>query len=314
MASLWEPVSGVFWSSAPLIPSMEWLTNLGNSSFFTSVFGALTGAFAGAWAAQRIAERGKLREEMQKELRNINAGIALALSTVNLVLALKKQHLRDLKKSYDDDCARHKMYVQNKHTGQNAEAFELSLNLLNFQELSPPIATLQEIIMGRLSTAGRALATVTSLTDAFGSLNYSIAKRNELIERMKEGQLPEGAKAEHFYLGIPYAAGKTNNEYGSYINAMSEYLDDTIFFSLELCEDLQIHGRHIAEKYRKKFGGELLDVTTINLEQARKEDLLPMNEAYERWRSSFESPKKETLRRWQWFKKAVRYLATLVAK
>lgn len=314
MAGLWEPVNGVFWSSAPLLPSMEWLGNLGNTSFFTTVFGALAGAFAGAWAAQRIASRVKLREELQKELRNTNAGITLALTTANLVLALKKQHVRDLKKSYNADCDRHKEHMQKGATWEERGLFELSLNLLNYQVLTPPLGTLQEIVMGRLSTSGRALASVTSLADAFGNLNYVIAMRNELIERMKEGKLPDGAKGEHFYLGIPYAQGKTSGEYGTYVEGMASYTDDAIFFSLELCEDLLIHGKHIAEKHKKKFGGEAPEVASIDLEQARKEDLLPMNEGYEGWRSSFQSPKKETLYWWQWSKKAARYVASLRAK
>jgi hypothetical protein len=314
MADLWEPVSGVFWSTAPLLPSLEWIGNLGNSSFFTTVFGALAGAFAGAWAAQRIAGRSKLREELQKELRNINAGITLALTTANLALALKKQHVRDLKKAYDADCERHKLHVQRVASGQVTEAFKLSINLLDFQELTPPVATLQEIVMGRLSTAGRALASVTALSAAFGNLNYAIARRNDLLVRMKEGRLPDGARGEHFYLGIPYAEGKTNDEYGSYVKGMADYTDDAIFFSLELCEDLQIHGKHIAEKHKKKFGGEAPEVASIDLKKAQEEDLLTMNETYEKWRSSFKSPQKETLGRWQWSKKAARYVASLRAK
>lgn len=293
MADLWEPVSGVFWGSAPLLPNMEWLANLGNSSFFTTVFGALAGAFAGAWAAQRIAERGKLREELQRELRNINAGITLAFTTANLVLSLKKQHVKELKKSYDSDCERHKAFVQDFALGHVTGAFEIAPNLLSFQELSPPIATLQEIVLGRLSTAGRAIADVSAIADAFGGLNFSITKRNELIERIKEEKLPEGARAEHFYLGISYAAGKTNDEYGSFVGAMASYTDDAIYFSIKLCEDLRVHGEMLAQRYKKKFGGELPHVTRIDLSKAQEEGLLPKEEQYESWLSGFQSSEKE---------------------
>jgi hypothetical protein len=304
----------VYWSTAPLLPSLEWVGNLGSSTFFTTVFGALAGAFAGAWAAQRIAERNKLREELQKELRNINAGITLALTTSNLATAIKKQHIRDMKKTYDADRERLEVHMKKGDNWQDRGPFQLSLNLLAFQELNPPIGTLQEIVMGRLSTAGRALASVTSLSDAFGNLNYAISKRNELIERMKEGKLPEGAEAGHFYLGRPYAEGKTNNEYGSYVDSMVAYTDDAIFFSLTLCEDLQTHGKHIAKKHKKMFGGEAPRVSTIDVEQARKEDLIPNDDDYASWLSGFQSSEREAIHWWQGPKKAARYVASLRAK
>jgi gas vesicle protein len=288
---------------------MEWLTTLGDSSFFTTVFGALAGAFAGAWAAQRIAERSKLREELKKEISNINAAIMLAYTTSNQAMVLKKQHVRELKKSYDADCVRHKVHVQKAASGQAVGAFELVGNFLNFQVLSPPITHLEDIVMGRLSTAGRTLVSMSALSDAIGNLNYAISKRNDLMERMQHGDLPEGAGIEHFYLGIPYAEGRRNQEYGSYINAMALYTDDAIFFGFKLCEDLQAHGARLSRKHKKKFGGEAPRIVEIDLTQAEDEGLLPKDDNYVSWLSGFRPAEEVTLRWWQWFKKASQYIA-----
>ncbi|MGH8730204.1 MAG: hypothetical protein ACREVF_00660 [Burkholderiales bacterium] len=81
--------------------SWEATKNFANSAFITALLGSLAGAFAGAAAAQRIAERSKHREELLREIRNTNAAIALAFGVCNTLLALKKQHVKSLKESYD---------------------------------------------------------------------------------------------------------------------------------------------------------------------------------------------------------------------
>lgn len=137
-------------------------------------------------------------------------------------------------------------------------------NLQSLHEISPPVDTLQEIVLGRLSATGRALAATTALADAIRNLNNAIEKRNNLIERIKDERLPEGAKVHHFYFGMPYAEGKSNEEYGSYVKALALYTDDTIFFSIKLYEDLREHGLGIAKKYKIKFGGEAPGISHIN--------------------------------------------------
>jgi len=298
MAGLWEPVNGVYWSAAPLLPNLEWIGNLGGSSFFTTVFGALAGAFAGAWAAQRIAERSKLREEWQREIRSVNAGVVLTSATCNLAYALKKQHIKALKESYDAECKsmhEHKLAVA---AGVPLGPFEFAPKLDSLHEISPPLDYLQDIV-GRLSNSGRALAAVTAVADAIRNLNNALNKRNELLERMKDEKLPAGAEVHHFYFGIPYAVGRGNNEYGGYVQALASYTDDALFFSIKLHDDLYQHGKGIAEKYRKKFGGDVPCVSYIDWQKADSEGLLPKDEEYSDWLSGYEVLPKKELQWWQ---------------
>jgi ketosteroid isomerase-like protein len=294
MADLWKPVSGVFWSTAPLLPSLESIGQLANSPFFMTVFGALAGAFAGAWAAQRIAGRSKLREEWQKEIRNTNTGIVLTSTTCNLAYALKKQHIKTMKESYDADCKEKDAYIERLATGVPQSPLSVAPNLLSLHEITPPVNTLQEIVLGRLSTTGRALAATTAVADAIRNLNNVIEKRNNLIERIKDERLPEGAQVHHFYFGMPYAEGKSNDEYGSYVKALALYTDDAIFFSIKLYDDLREHGLGIAKKYKKKFGGEVPGISYINWTKADQEGLLPEDDEYESWLSGYgASPQKK---------------------
>lgn len=299
MAGQWEPVSGVFWSTAPLLPSLDWIWNLGNSSFFTTVFGALTGAFFGAWAAQRIAARAKLSDELRNELRSTNAGIMLAITSANLAFALKKQHVKALKESYDSDCKAFEVYRENQQLGKAQPPFTLAPRLDRLDVISPPITALQDIVMGKISTTGRAIISVTALSDAIGNLNGALTARNELLARIKEDRLPTGARIEHFYFGLHYAEGKTNQEFGGYVQALSLYTDDVIFYSVKLCDDLREHGLHVAEKHKKKLGGKLPEVSNFDWRKAEGQDLLPKDEAYESWLSGYQPPSNKKRNWWQ---------------
>jgi len=301
-SGLWADFTAVL---APLAPYWADIKDFANSGFTA----ALAGAFAGAWAAQRIAERNKLREEWQKEIRNTNTGIVLASATCNLAYALKKQHITAMKESYDADCKEKDAYVLRVASGVPQAPLSVAPNLLSLHEISPPVDTLQEIVLGRLSTTGRALAATTAVADAIRNLNNAIEKRNELIERIKDEKLPEGARLHHFYFGMPYAEGKANQEYGGYVTALALYTDDAIFFSIKLCDDLREHGLVIAKKYKKKFGGKAPGISNIDWKKGEEEGLLPKDEGYENWLDGFKPLEKPALRWWQLFKKVARYIA-----
>ncbi|MEE9944936.1 hypothetical protein [Pseudomonas sp. 43(2021)] len=305
---LWEPIDGVFTASASWLPAMdfwdkfEWFPFImtAAAAFIT----ALVGAWLGAWAAQRIASRNKLRDELQKELRSTNAGIMLAHTVVNLAYALKKQHIKRLKESYENDCKAFEQYKQEVAAGKEGISFEMAPNLDRLEEITTPITHLQDIVMGKISTTGRAIASVAAMSDAIQNLNDTLRGRNGLIEKIKDDKLPAGAKIEDFYFGLPYAKGKVNLEYRCYVQALSLYTDDTIFFSIKLCDDLREHGLHVVKKFSKEFRGEAPGVSNFDWSKAEQEGLLPKDEDYESWLSGFQpSPEKEPLSRWQLLKK-----------
>ncbi|WP_448144986.1 hypothetical protein [Pseudomonas silesiensis] len=84
---------------------------------------------------------------------------------------------------------------------------------------------------------------------------------------------------------------------------MVTFTDDAIFFGLKFCEDLQAYGALIAEKHKKKFGGEAPRIASVDLTQAHQEDLLPKEENYERWLRGFQATPENRRRWWQKVKK-----------
>ncbi|TEF29283.1 hypothetical protein IPC1486_06190 [Pseudomonas aeruginosa] len=194
MADLWEPVSGVYWSTAPLLPSVGWSVDYG--ALFSTIIGALAGAGIGALAAGYISEKQKTREQLTKEIRDTNAAIVLALGVMNCGIALKRQYVKSLKEDYDEQRKKSREIIARMASGEPQTEIP-TINLLELHEIAPPVANLQEIVLSRLSTAGKSLASVTALTDAVINLNTALKRRNELITRFKNKDFPPGARKEH---------------------------------------------------------------------------------------------------------------------
>lgn len=310
MTSPLEPVNAaITWAWSALSPWMTWdsVKAFSNSAFTTSLIGALSGAFAGAAAAQRVAERSKLRDELTKEIRNTNAAITLAFSAVNGVLAIKKQHVRELKATYDAECARHADYVAKRSVGliQGNAPYELNADFRSMPLMSPPVETVQEIVFGRLSASGRPLSAVAALAEAIKSLNTAITKRNELIDLFKHHRFPPGADLPALYLGIPYAEGQRNQEYGDTVTAIALHTDDAIFFGHLLCRDLREHGLKVVERNKATLKGLPLRVTDVDFKLAREGNLLPAESNYPTWFTAFQpAPELEPKRWWRPFTKA----------
>jgi hypothetical protein len=112
------------WLSADLA-APSYTKNFLNSNFVTALIGSGAGAGVGAWVAQRIVARGKERDELLAEIRNTNAATVVALGICNTFLAIKKQHVKRLKETFDkqktDYLARvHKYRIGQLHPGDTA--------------------------------------------------------------------------------------------------------------------------------------------------------------------------------------------------
>jgi hypothetical protein len=285
---------------AGLSPLLGNAKDFANSAFTTSLVGALAGAFAGAVAAQRIAEKGKFREGLVKEFHHTNAALALATAVASVALALKKQHVKDLKSSYDEDQRRVQAHKEKIILGDIAADTPLSLepNLLFLDEISPPVAILQDVVLSRLLIVGRAIPSVTALVDAVANLNVALSRRNELLVTFKNKQFPEGASFEHMYLGLRYEGRHTNQEYEGTIKSISLYTDDVIFFCVTLCEDLRNHGEALNKRYKSRLRSDPPRLTTVDFEQPRQDGWIPKDEDYEKWLSGFSTVPEEESRRW----------------
>lgn len=255
--------------------------------FFSSVFiVSAVGAFGGAYGAQVIAERTKYREQLMKEIRDTNAAIGIAFNICNSLLSIKRQHIKDLKRLFDESLAAFRQHMQARQAGSVAPdaVIEIAFDL---QTLSlPPLGVdmLQGHVLGRLSVTGRPINLTITLNQTVHDLSKSLEKRNDLIEGYKAGK-PELNPA--LYFGLPQQ-GKTNADYPTTVAAIHSQTDDAIFFSLLLCKDLEKHGKEVAKAFAKRFGKGAPRISELDFQKAIDLELMPSDENYADWLSSFQ--------------------------
>jgi hypothetical protein len=259
-----------------------------NSNFAIALIAAAAGAFFGAWGAQRIAERSKRREELLRELRNTNVAIVLATTTCNAAVAVKKQQVRPWYEKFKQDKEAFRTFVEQRKTGQvqGDAQYYFQADLTLFGPPETPIATLKQLVFYEISAYGRALGLVSALDQSILRLRRAISKRNELIQQFKDRG---GSRASDFparYFGMPIS-GFTDREYSDVADAIRSYLDDIVFFSSRLCEDLVLHGNEVRERFVKPGAKDVPNVTNVDFSQARADGLIPTDAQYQDWLNGF---------------------------
>lgn len=266
-----------------------------NSNFFTSIAGACAGAFAGAIAAQRIVTRGKEREEVLTEIRNTNAATVVALSICNTFLAIKKQHIKRLKETFDkekaaylDRAEKYRMGQLEKDTVPSLFFFDLQVLMLPPFEL--PLDTLRHQIFEKLSLDDRRpLMLLTSLSETVHGLNTSVNNRNRLIASYQAAGLSSDELLP-LYFGLPQGGNTRviNQQYPALIDAIHRQTNDGIFYSKLLCDDLFVHNTRLAERFRKRFrNGAPGTIDKPDFTTPAGEGLMPDDADYADWFALF---------------------------
>lgn len=254
-----------------------------NSTFLTSLVGAGAGAWAGAYAAQKIAMRSKARDELLNEIRSSNSGVRLAGMICNACLTLKKQHVKALKETYEKTKAELNQPRNNPVTPQ--KIFKFTADFQTIPSISIPNETfeaLQKIVFEKLNASTRATILVPTLLQAINHFNSAIADRNALIEEIRTSRPHDDQQLAEFYFGLRDAQGNTDNRYGSVIDALSSYIDDSLFFSKTIADDLGSHGRLVKEQLKRRFPNEMIEATTFGIAESYRE-FLPSPSNYPGW-------------------------------
>ncbi len=234
----------------------EFTKHFCNSVFFTAIAGSFAGALGGAWSAQRIVARGKEREELIAEIRNTSAATIVSFAICNSFVAIKQQHVKPLKESFDQQKSDFLAHAAKRRSGQipRDTIFPFTADLRSL--FLPPFAidTLRQLVFEKLSLdERRPLMLVTTLGETVHGLNTSIANRNELIASYKATNFAPN-ELLFLYFGLPHSGSRiTNEEYPSLIDAIYRQTDDGIFFSKLLCGDLVEHNRRLVERFKQRF-------------------------------------------------------------
>lgn len=282
MADLWEPVSGVFWGVAPLLPSLAWLDKLSDSSFFITVFGASVGAGFGAWAASRIAKKSKLIDVVTEEVRANNLAMILAQQTFNLSLSLKVKAVKPMTEAYNEEVRA----FQEKNSSSSSSRTSKGRNLEKIGQINPPIEVLRTIALERLTLSGPATRAVLAIVESAHCLSRALTTRNELTDIFLHQQFPPGQDFEHMYFGVS-KDGACHAGYKQSMDSMTKSTDDMLFFSMTLCQLLDDHGVQLRKECKKLVRGKV-SINRFRLLDTIPDGVIPDKKAYAAWFAGYE--------------------------
>ena len=253
-----------------------------SSNIFLVSISTLVAAFAGAYGAQYIAEKNRKKESLLSEVRNINSTIMIASTIGNTCLSVKKQIVKPLKETYDKQLKGLLIY-EKKNNEKKIQDPGIRANLAFISHQSLPTELLEKQVFGNTSVNARALSLTIALIEAVQLLNSSINYRNELIKDFKN--LPDVTPrlVNQWYFGRPNENGNIDNSYKNSVQNIYSYLDDCIFFSMELCSDLIRYGNIL----KTAISDSDIVINTVDYEYADKLELLPDEKRYDSWLSMF---------------------------
>ena len=150
-----------------------------------------------------------------------------------------------------------------KISNSQPSKFYLDADFDTIEPISAETDALRTQIFERLSVGGRLIGLLTALIGTVQRLNDSLENRNALIAEIQaQRPLPEEVLIE-VYFGLQQSwRGTTDKRYADYIDNIYHQLDDCIFFSRKLTEDLVEHGLRLKKKWEGQFRGPCPNVTS----------------------------------------------------
>ncbi len=259
-----------------------------NSQFISSLIGALVGAFAGAAAAHRSAQESKERERLDDQIRAINVVITAAAIVCNTLGSLKKQKISAIYKNFHDQRIEFERLISNASPPPDTVTFD-------FQRIEIPFIPTDVISKHSyetLSLSGVQLGLVTAILNAQEALNSSIKIRQNIIDRFRASSSETDLSKAFTYFGVR-SGTVLDREYLSSIECINQYINDSIFYSSQLCEELMKHGNRIRNNYTETHKSKIMKVAHVDFSEAQKIGLIPDEAYYENWLSGFVDAPKE---------------------
>jgi hypothetical protein len=212
--------------------------------------GPLAGALAGALTAQAIAKRNAKIQRQLDELRATNAAVSATRAIVASIAALKQQHVRPMKETYEEQ-------VEARDAAQSSgHPFHFSADL----ETLPPVRTalpmLEKLLYERVSAPAGALGLFAVVSQAIGGINDAIESRNAIINSLRsQTPLPASEFAE-IYFGLVNEAGHADLRFPQLIQGLAHNVDCAILYGCVLARELSKHAHSISRKSKELPAGE----------------------------------------------------------
>ena len=163
------------------------------------------------------------------------------------------------------------------------DKFEFEADLSSIPRHSMPSNLLEKQIFEHISLNGRTLSLTINLIESMERLNIAIDHRNKLIITFTSNPNITTEITVQWYFGRPDIKGNVDKNYSDSVDAIYSYVDDCIFYSMHLCEDLMNHGQNL----KKAMNDKKIVINEAKYDAAEQIGLLPDKKKYEDWSSMF---------------------------
>jgi hypothetical protein len=263
--------------SAALFIGQIWTSTPGPvQTIITAAFGTLVGAW--------LTSRSQAKRRIVDELKAIHAAYALCFTITNKALSIKRQHIRPMKQKYDEVVSIYDAYAETR-----IGHLEIDLDLRTLSQPRFASDTLERIVFEKCSLGHRGLAAVVSVKDATDDLNLSIDYRNKLISDFQAKTPATHMDKIAFYVGA-YLNESVDQRLGHNIDALFHQVDDCIFFSMLLANELLAREKKLYARNWWKYRLNVPRQFPADWSLARKEDLVPDKSQYADWLRGFATP------------------------
>lgn len=263
------------------------LSTLVTSNIVVALIASAAGAFAGALGAQRIIARNQEYASFLSLLRKSNSAIILSYSAANTLMMLKRQHIQPLCEKYKSDRENCLEALQKSKSQPANEPYYIEADLKTYTLPKLPLRALTQMVYSEIAPKGKAISALAMLEQSVVGFAQVTSKREEIIARFQTNEIPANQFHCH-YFGIKDWTGHVYGEYRDLMNAIGSYLDDMIFFSGLLTEELQNYAELVEKKLvelnkRRKAP----TVNTADFSSSLSSGLMPGKENYADWLAGF---------------------------
>lgn len=266
-------------------------------SEFLSFISASIGAVIGVLAAQWFAERNLRKTQLLKAISQANALIALATIVVNNASTTKKQVVTPLSEKYfNSKIAVEKLNKLRLRGDKISQLMNFEPQMLKIPPVKLPIEALKNITYSADLIPGKAIAIVSMIDDSLAQVVFVIDIYNEQCNYFKShiyDTAPMNNRVQNEvliqdYFGLERENGVIDLTHHDCIVGMKTYIDDLIFFGVELANDIQAHAARLQIKL-KDISLDVPKISTVDFSHAHRLGLIPPRKDYEDWLQGFDS-------------------------
>ncbi|WP_139232999.1 hypothetical protein [Halomonas korlensis] len=215
-----------------------------------------------------------------QEVRNTNSGLMASYIICNSYLLLKDQQVRDLYNSFREKREEYQRVISGELKGQYFE-YEADMRRVILPKI--PLDLLNQQVYQKMNLNGRPVSATAQIDNTIASLESAIETRDSVIQMIRRSpEMDEAVKAK-LYFGFPLPDGSLSTEYADALEGISTYVDDVVFYSNLLCEDLFEHGQKIRKRLKDQYREEPPEVNKVDFADAEEKGLMPDKERYANW-------------------------------